>query len=103
MVIFSIVLLIAGVILAIAALAVRFAGNTPILAGVDVTRVQDMAGLNRWAGDRLLLLPIVALGFGIAGVWRPVIGLVGAGFVVLVGIAVVVWILVGAERFHIAR
>lgn len=103
MAIFAVLLLIASGILAAAALAVRFAGNTAVLAGVDLSNVRDMTLLNRWAGNRLLLLPLVALGFGGAGLSRPALGLVGLGVLLVLGIVVIVWIMVGADKFRVAR
>ena len=103
MAIFAVLLLISGAILAVAALAVHFAGNAAVVAGVDLSQVRDLATFNRWAGNRLLLLPVVALGFGYAGLTRPILALAGLAVLVVLGIVVVVWILVGAEKFRVVR
>ena len=102
MAIFVILLLVVGGILAAAALAVRFAGNTAVLAGFDLSNVQDMAMFNRWAGNRLLLLPAVALGFGIARLSHPPVGLIGLGVLFVLGIGLLIWLTVGAEKFRVA-
>jgi hypothetical protein len=95
-------LLFAGVALVIG-LAVRFSGRHPVLSGVDATRITDMAALNRYAGHRLLLVPLVAFPLGIAGLERPLVGLFGGFVVALVLIGVVIWIAVGIERFRAPR
>src|SRR5690606_1977614 len=48
-------------ILLAVALAVRFAGTSKPLNVVDYARVSDPVALHRWAGNRLLLLPVVFL------------------------------------------
>ena len=72
MAVLSILLIVAGSILAAVALAVRFAGGNAILSGIRPGDVPDMAKLNRWAGNRLLVLPVVSLAFGVAGLRDPV-------------------------------
>jgi hypothetical protein len=99
----SILLIVAGSILAALALAVRFAGGNAILSGVRPGDVPDMAVLNRWAGNRLLILPVVSLAFGVAGLREPVYGLVGVGVLVIVGFATITWLMLGTERFRTAR
>src|SRR5690606_18312040 len=48
-------------ILLAVALAVRFAGVSKPLNVVDYARVSDPVALHRWAGNRLLLLPVAFL------------------------------------------
>lgn len=103
MAVLSVLLIIAGTILAAIALAVRFAGGNAILSGVRPGDVPDMAKLNRWAGNRLLFLPAVSLAFGVAGLREPIYGLFGVVALVVVGFATIVWLMVGTERFRTAR
>ena len=103
MAVLSILLIVAGSILAAVALAVRFAGGNAILSGIRPGDVPDMAKLNRWAGNRLLVLPVVSLAFGVAGLRDPVYGLVGVGVLVIVGFATIIWLMLGTERFRTAR
>jgi hypothetical protein len=54
---------------AFAAFSQLFAGRAQRLANIDYSRVADPAALNRWAGLRMLVLPVVSLlnlasGFG---------------------------------------
>ena len=99
----SILLIVAGSVLAALALAVRFAGHNAILSGVRPGDVSNMAELNRWAGNRLLVLPVVSLAFGVAGLRDPIYGLVGVGALVILGFATVMWLMLGTERFRTAR
>jgi hypothetical protein len=99
----SILLIVAGSILAAIALAVRFAGSNAILSGVRPGDVPDMAALNRWAGNRLLAPPAISLVFGVAGLRDPVYGLVGVGALAIVGFATIMWLMLGTERFRTAR
>ena len=102
MAVLSILLLVVGAILAAVALAVRFAGTDAILTGVRPGDVRHMAALNRWAGNRLLILPVVSLASGVAGLRDPVYALVGVGVLVCAGFATIMWLLLGAERFRVA-
>ena len=103
MAVLSIFLIVAGAILAAIALAVRFAGDNAILSGVRPGDVPNMAELNRWAGNRLLVLPVVSLAFGVAGLRDPVYALVGVGALVIVGFATIMWLMVGTERIRTNR
>ena len=103
MAILSVLLLLAGVLLGVFALAVRFAGDNAILSGVRKGDVPDMAALNRWAGNRLLVLPAIALGFGAAGLRDPIFGLIGLFVLVVVGFVIIGWVLTGTERFRTSR
>ena len=103
MAVFPVLLIVAGCILAAVALAVRFAGDNAILSGVQLGDVPDMAELNRWAGNRLLVLPVVSLAFGVAGLRDLVYGLVGVGVLAVVGFATIMWLMLGTERFRTQR
>lgn len=103
MAIFSIVLLLVTPILLIAALAVRFAGARQVLNSIDYSTVADPAGLHRWSGNRLLLLPLLSLVFGALSIGRPALSIIGAGVVVLAAVLVVVWIMAGSDKFRGGR
>jgi hypothetical protein len=103
MAIFSIALLLVTPILLVAALAVRFAGNRRVLNSIDYSTVTDPAGLNRWSGNRLFLLPALSLFFGVLSLSRPALSIIGGGIVVLATVLVVVWIAAGSDRFRARR
>lgn len=67
--------LVAFPILLLIALAVRSAGDSRILNVVDYSRVPSPAALHRWVGNRLLVLPILALLTGIVAWQFPSLGL----------------------------
>ncbi len=100
MAIFSIVLLLVTPILLVAALAVRFAGNRRILNSIDYSTITDLAGLNRWSGNRLLLLPLLSFLFGALSLNRPALSIIGCGTVVLAAVLVIVWIAAGSDKFR---
>ncbi|MCW5617472.1 MAG: hypothetical protein LC130_04815 [Bryobacterales bacterium] len=96
----AIVQFIAVPVLLVIALAVRFAGSAKPLNIVDYSRVRDPAALHRWAGNRLLLLP---LGFAIAGVVsfrHPEMALLILAATTLFAIGLAVWLAIGARRFQ---
>ena len=99
MAIFSVVLLLATPILLVAALAVRFAGDRRVLNSIDYSTIADLAALNRWAGNRLLALPVLSLVFGMLALRHPSLGIVGGGAVALAGLLILVWIAAGSDRF----
>lgn len=91
-------LVVAPILLAVA-LGVRFAGGSRPLNVVDYRRVQDPSALHRWAGARLLLLPV---GFAMAGLvsfLHPALAIPLLVLMVLATLVVGVWIALGAERF----
>lgn len=96
----SVLLILLGIVLVPVALTFRLAGDHPIIACTDRNNVKDMAGLNRWYGNRLLILPVVALGSGALGLVRPDLTLVGAGAFLLLAIVMFVWLPVGISSFQ---
>ncbi|MGJ4728626.1 hypothetical protein [Luteimonas sp. SDU101] len=90
-------------ILLAAALAVRFAGKSKVLNVVDYARVSDPAALHRWAGERLLLLPVAFLVGGSASYHVPGFALLFLGGAIIASLCVAVWLALGAERFQSAR
>jgi len=103
MAIISVVLLMFAGITLVAALAVRFSGKDSILSGIDTQNMSNMAAVNRYAGNRLLLVPLVAFPLGFAGLKTPIIGLIGGFVVALTFISVFIWVAIGVERFKNAR
>lgn len=103
MILFGIILLSTTPILLLVALGVRFAGDRQVLNSIDYSTIVDREGLHRWAGNRLVLLPLVAGLFGALSLNRPVFGLVGGFVVMLLGIAVWIWIATGSDRFRRLR
>ena len=88
----------AGILL-IAALAVRFAGTNRILNIVDYARVTDIPALHRWAGNRLLLLPLVSAAIGLASLRHPALALPLIIVLVMAVLGVVMWIAAGSGKF----
>ena len=100
MAIFSILLLLVTPILFVAALSVRFAGDRRVLNSIDYSTIIDPAALNRWAGNRLILLPVLSLSFGVLSLNRQPLSIIGCGVVALAGLLVVVWIGAGSDKFR---
>lgn len=82
------------------ALAVRFAGKAAVMTGVDYTRVDQPAALHRWAGRRLMLLPLVFLITGVLSWQAGGLALVLLGLGIAAGLVVAVWVMLGAEKFQ---
>ena len=98
----AIVQLLLAPVLLVAALGVRLAGSSKPLNVVDYERVEDRAALHRWAGNRLLLLPAVALTSGIVSLQAPGLSAVAFGLTVLAILVVGAWVASGAEKFQSA-
>lgn len=88
-----------GVILMVVALLVRFGGSKPLMAGSKYAGIRDMAAYNKWAGTRLLLLPVATLVIAWFSSGSIAARLFGFGLLWVVIIAVLVWISKGAKRF----
>ena len=89
-------------ILLVVALAVRFAGGAKTLNVVDYARVPDPVALHRWAGNRLLVLPLLFLVGGYISYAFPTLALLILGAATVACLGVVAWLAVGAERFQSA-
>ena len=98
-VIASIVPFLAAGILLIAALAVRFAGMNRILNIVDYARVNDIEELHRWAGNRLLLLPLVSVAIGALSQRNPALAIPLIIVLVMAVMGMVMWIAAGSGKF----
>jgi len=99
--IFSILLLLVTPILFLAALAVRFAGDRRVLSSIDYSTISNPAALNRWAGNRLMFLPLLSLSFGVLSLNRQPLSIIGCGAVALAGLLTIVWIGAGSDRFRV--
>ena len=87
-------------VLLVVALAVRHAGASRPLNGVDYARIAQPDRLHRWAGNRLLLLPLACAASGVVS-WRiPAAAWVCLGLACVACLWVAVWITLGAERFQ---
>ena len=89
-------------ILLAVALAVRFAGTSKPLNVVDYARVADPEALHRWAGNRLLLLPVAFLAGGYTSHRFSELALLFLGAATVACLCVAVWLALGAERFQSA-
>ena len=103
MVAISVVLLLFSGLMLVIGLAVRFSGRSTVFIVHEPEKVKDMAALNRYAGNRLLLVPLVGFPFGVQGLEAPVVGLLGGFVTGLALVAVLIWVSVGVERFKDAR
>ena len=78
-------------------------GSRRSLSNVDYDRVTRPVALNRWAARRALLLPLGALANALwAGLGRPSEGAL-ALVLVVTGVVVCTWIIVGSRRFYRPR
>jgi hypothetical protein len=89
-------------ILLVTGLAVRFAGTSRVLNLVDYSQIANVPGLNRWAGNRLLLLPATSLFLAVLS-WRVPNASAAVLAIFVISIAVVVtWVAVGSSKFKSA-
>jgi len=96
----SFVLLGLAPLLLLVALAVRQGGQARSLNLVDYSRVENPAALHRWAGNRLLALPILSATLGAAALKQPDLAF-ALFFGALVAVAAVVaWVAAGVTRFQ---
>jgi hypothetical protein len=86
-------------VLLVAGLAVRFAGTSRVLNLVDYSQIADIPGLNRWAGNRLLLLPATSLFLAILSWKVPSASAAALASFVMIVAAVVIWIAFGSSKF----
>jgi len=99
---FSEVLLYIGLVFTVLALLVRFAGNRPVLAGSRYMNVRDMKALNIWAGNRLLLLPVMEFALALYGTDTAAKAVLSGMVTVFALFGVIVWISIGGKRFCVA-
>ena len=96
---FAIAPFIATPILLAIALAVRFAGTSKILNTVDYSRVTNIAELHRWAGNRLLLLPVISALLGALSLFRPELWLICIVLFVASILGVAIWLTISSAQF----
>jgi hypothetical protein len=99
----SIGLFVATLAFLVYALVVRFARDSRPLNFVQYARVGDPAALHRWTGNRLLLLPVASLVGAVVAFRMPAPPLLILLAWALVVVAVVLWLAVGAGKFHQPR
>ena len=96
---FAIAPFVATPILLAIALAVRFAGTGKILNIVDYTRVSNIPELHRWAGNLLLLLPVISFVLGVLSLYQPTYSVICFILFVVSVISVVVWLTISSSQF----
>ena len=94
---------VAGLILLVVALAVRFAGNAHILNVVNYAQVADVAALHRWAGNKLLVLPLLSVVIGLVSLRSPSLAFPLVFVLATAIVAVAIWVAVGSARFGVGR
>jgi len=97
----GVVLLLSTPILLMVALGVRFGGTNRVLSCIDPDRVLDMRTANRWAGNRLLLLPAYAALGGALSLQSTTFAVIALPAGLLLGGAVMAWVMTGVQRFHV--
>ncbi len=98
----SIAILLGSVVL-LAGLMVRRAGEARIMSIVDSARISDVTAVNRWAGNRILLVSGLAFALSTVTLRWPDLSfpLLGAFMlVVLIGVSSVA---AGSSRFQAVR
>ncbi|KAB2900277.1 MAG: hypothetical protein F9K31_05470 [Dokdonella sp.] len=98
--ILGIVQFIAVPVLLVIALAVRFAGNSKPLNIVNYANVKDTTALHRWAGNRLLILPIAFAAAGVLSLKDPALALPLLGATVWLVIGLCIYLAIGSRKFE---
>jgi hypothetical protein len=96
---FAIAPFVATPILLAIALAVRFAGTSKILNIVDYARVSNIPDLHRWAGNRLLVLPLISSSLGVLSFYQPNYSIICFVLFVVSVISVVIWLAISSSQF----
>jgi hypothetical protein len=96
----GVVLLLSAPILLMIALGVRFGGANRVLNCIDPDRVREMREANRWAGNRLLVLPAYAVCGGVLSLQYTTFAVIALPAGLLVGGFVMAWVMTGVQRFH---
>jgi hypothetical protein len=87
-------------ILLMLALAVRFGRGSRVLNCIDANRVTDLPRANAWAGNRMLILPAYSALAGVAGLQNGIFAIITLPLALVVGFAVMAWVMLGVQRFH---
>ena len=80
--------------------AVRFAGNNPVLNFLETDRIRDMPAVNRWVGNRLLVLPVGMAVAGWMGLHSPVAAVLSLPALALLLVVVLAWVFTGVKKFY---
>jgi hypothetical protein len=96
----SFVLLGLAPLLFLVALAVRQGGQARALNLVDYSKVSNPDALNRWAGNRLLTLPVVSAALGLVALKRPELAFALFFVLVVAVVGVTAWVAAGLSRFQ---
>jgi hypothetical protein len=96
----SVVLVIFIPIALIVACGVRFGGDSRLLNLVDYSQLSDIPSFNRWAGNRLLLLPMIAITCAVLSLKQPALAVPMLIVFILAFLAIVYWVAIGASKFH---
>ena len=88
-----------GVLLTFIALLVRFSGNNAVLAGSKESGIKNLAKFNKWAGNRLLFLPILAFGIAQFSVGSVGTGILGLGILWFAIFALMIRIGIAGKMF----
>lgn len=87
-------------VLLVVALAVRFAGASRPLNIVDYDRVDEPDRLHRWAGHRLLVLPIAFLASGLTSFRYPMLSVALFAAMLVALLTVGILLASGAGKFE---
>jgi hypothetical protein len=93
------VLVLHGVIFGVCTLLLWFSGNNHVLAGSKRSGIKDVAKLNRWAGNRFLILTVVACTMARLSIGNVGAGILGFMFLWAALAGVIIWISVGGKKF----
>lgn len=96
----SIALVLATVIFFMLGLVIRSSGSSRVLNVVDYARVDNPAALHLWAGNRLLLLALIAALLATLSMLAPDYSIPLVGVLVLMTLLAVTYLAVGASRFE---
>jgi hypothetical protein len=96
----AVVLIVFVPIVLLIACGVRFGGDSRLLNVVDYSQISDIASFNRWAGNRLLLLPTVAIPLAVLSLKTPSLAIPMLIVFVLTFLAVIYWVALGASKFQ---
>jgi hypothetical protein len=88
-----------GVIFAFITLLLWFAGDRHVLAGSKRCGIRDVARLNRWAGNRFLILPLIAFTSARLSVADASAGFWGVLLLYTAIFGVIIWISIGGRKF----
>ena len=99
-VIVMVALALVALLLFLTAYAIRVKGQVHLIAGYDVSRTRDNAGLARWIGGGAFVLGLITVGFAVVHFFKPDwIGPAVGVYVAAVSIGCGI-LSFGARRYH---